>query len=169
MATAALDTIHKDFLIKSEGGTGSDGIHWAALSQATIAKRMANPEKQWQTIFVTKMTMLRTKFGLSQQEATQRAERLATAAINNRNLPIGIDTGDLEGSLNVHDGNLFQIILAVPGKIRVGTNVYYAQYFHKKRRLWPEIQTADYMKPVQEAGQRKVDEVLPILMLREQR
>jgi hypothetical protein len=164
MAKAALDTIHRDFLIKSVGGTGSDGIHWAPLHPSTIAKRTAEHDKRWQTIFVTKLTMLRAKFGLSQQEATARAERLATATMNSRNLPIGIDTGDLEGSLNVHDGNLFQIILAVPGKIRVGTNVYYAQYFHKKRRLWPEQQTADYLKPVQEAGQRHVDVVLPILV-----
>jgi len=82
MGIALLSKIKQAFLVKSRGGTGDDGIHWAPLKRSTIAQRRttggerkslgiggkrtrglltAAQDKRWRQIFGSRLAQLRVR------------------------------------------------------------------------------------------------------------
>jgi hypothetical protein len=129
IGTTALSLIQQAFLVKSRGGTGSDGIRWKPLQRATIAQRRTTAaerkelgiggkrvrglltpaeDKEWRGIFASVVARLRAQ-GVGGAEAI--AARIAWArlkakgaktkldVLGGRTVDIGRDTGRLFRSL----------------------------------------------------------------------
>lgn len=90
IGVSALSCIQRDFITKSRGGTGQDGITWKPLSPATIARRRVGPgelkslgitgkrvrgfltpsqDAAWKKTFARTKAFLMGKFGMGEQEA----------------------------------------------------------------------------------------------------
>ena len=107
VANALLSDIEQDFVTKSRGGVGRDGIKWPLLKRETIAQRRIGAgdlsaigikgagqpksrvrglltkeqDKQWRRIFAQTKAWLMAKFGMSQGEASTRAAQTAWAKL----------------------------------------------------------------------------------------
>lgn len=100
IGVAALSAIQQDFLVKSRGGTGRDGIRWEPLKRSTIARRPVTPgekkalgitgprtrglltpaqDKRWRQIYGTRLARLRLH--MSEGEARARAAQIAWAVL----------------------------------------------------------------------------------------
>lgn len=128
IGVAALSQVQQDFIRKSRGGTGKDGITWAPLRPATIARRLAK-----------------------ERRLSRRRRGKSKAAMHAGKIDIGRDTGRMLASLSpgVEDrpsGAPGQVFRTATGTVTVGTMVPYAQRFHSggsnpyqvARPLWPE-------------------------------
>ncbi len=101
IGVALLSQVQQDFILKSRGGTGRDGIKWKPLSRKTIAQRRVSAgerkaagikgkrvrglltpaqDKRWKMIFATKKFWLMAK-GLGEGEASARAAQIAWAVL----------------------------------------------------------------------------------------
>ena len=124
LATSLLSQVQQDFLVKSRGGTGKDGVRWPPLSPATIAarKRTRGDEKAFRA-------------------AKKRDPKLtALAFYGSRKVDMLRDTARLLRSLTpgVEDrpsGNPDQIIRLGKGSLILGSNCPYlgAHQFGTKR------------------------------------
>lgn len=121
LGNALLSQIHQDFVVKSRGGTGRDGVKWAPLRPETIARRK------------------RTRADVA---AGNRARRAAVAAgrkrptvvdlYGGRQVDILRDTNALFRSLTpgVDDrpsGAADQVFETPPGSVVVGSNAPHAE------------------------------------------
>lgn len=190
----ALSQIQADYVTKARGGTGRDGITWAALQRSTIAARRLGPydpkprndgrrpyltrslDDEWRKIFATRKAWLQAKFGLTEREASQRAAQIAWARVKalggetklqvlgSREVEIGRDTGNLLNSLT--PGVDGNILDVDLGRVTVGTNVPYAGPFHERRPLWPlnGIMPDDWWTPIFRATQRGILEAIASLL-----
>lgn len=101
LGVALLSKVQQDFLTKSRGGTGEDGIRWRPLERSTVAQRRitaserkaagvgtktrrgllsAAQDKQWRRIFATRRTRL-IAGGYSPGSASATAAKMAWAAL----------------------------------------------------------------------------------------
>lgn len=120
LGNALLSKVQQDFIRKSRGGTGEDGITWSPLKRETIAARRPPPQKRrgerprglltaaqderWRKLFAGHISRLMSKFGLGPDEAKKRAAQLAWATLKaegartrigtlgNRQVDMGRDT-----------------------------------------------------------------------------
>lgn len=103
MGNAMLSQLRQDFLVKSRGGTGRDGIKWAPLSPYTIARRRTTPGElkslgvkkgplgfltpgehlQWQKIFGRWFNILKAK-GYPDDKAKAQAGKVAWTEMKKR-------------------------------------------------------------------------------------
>lgn len=139
MGVALLSQVQQDFVTKARGGTGRDGITWAPLKPATIARRRRSASDK---------RVARQQIAAAKQAGTKRPTILEL--YGSRPVEIGRDTGKLFRSLSpgVEDrpsgaeGQLFEVL---PGTVIVGTTVPYAERFHRgdrkrnvpARPMWP--------------------------------
>ncbi len=180
VGVATLSQVQQAFIIKSRGGTGSDGITWPPLARSTIAARRTTPaerraagvgskrvrglltpaqDKRWRQIYASRLARLRLTLG--EAAARARAAQIAWAVLKsegaqtrlglfgNRKVDIGRDTGRMLRSLSpgVEDrpsNAPEQVFEVLPSRVLVGTNVVYAERFHRgvpgkqpARPLWP--------------------------------
>lgn len=110
VGVAALSQISNAFLVKSQGGTGVDGIRWQPLSRKTIAGRRVTrgekkslsiggrrvrglltpaEDKQWRTIYASRLARLRMDLG--EGEARVRAAQIAWAELKKRGARTKLD------------------------------------------------------------------------------
>lgn len=104
---ALLSQVQQDFLRKSRGQTGRDGIRWAPLKPATVAQRRitaaekraaglgrgnrfrgllnAGQDRQWRRIFASRLARLRLTLPEDQAKAT--AARIAWAVLKAQGAP----------------------------------------------------------------------------------
>jgi hypothetical protein len=189
MGTAALSLIQQAFLIKSRGGTGSDGVKWPPLKPETIANRRPAPRKRkgerprglltpaqderWRKVYGSRLARLRAQ-GVAGAEAL--AAKIAWAVVKGegaqtklavyggRTVDMGRDSGRLFRSLapGVEDrpsGEPEQVFQTPPGGIIVGSNVPYAWPFHMLRKLWPADLPDAWWMAILGAGLRGVEAV----------
>lgn len=101
IGNALLSQIEQDFVVKSRGGVGRDGIQWEPLKRSTIAQRRATPgdrkaagltkananrglltaseNKLWKQIFARNLSRLRVD--MSEGAAKARAAQIAWAEL----------------------------------------------------------------------------------------
>lgn len=100
IGVAALSQIQQDFLVKSRGGTGKDGVTWDPLRRATIAQRRTTPgelkslgvggkrvrglltaeqDKVWRQVFVR--VLMRARLDHGEKAARGFAAKAAWAAV----------------------------------------------------------------------------------------
>lgn len=100
LGTALLSQVQQDFVRKSRGETGRDGVKWPPLKRETIARRRTGPgelkrlgvtgkrvrglltpaeDKRWRQIFGTRLAWLRNH--MSEGEARARAAQIAWAVL----------------------------------------------------------------------------------------
>lgn len=93
-----LSLVAGDFVRKSRGGVGTDGVSWPPLKPETIARRRTSAaerkslgitgrrerglltmseNKEWRKIFATRKAWLIGKFGLSEEAASAKAAQIA--------------------------------------------------------------------------------------------
>lgn len=180
VGVAALSQIQQDFVTKSRGGVGRDGIKWPPLSPKTIAQRRTTAaerkaagvggkrvrglltpaqDRRWRAIYASSLARLRLTMG--EGAARARAAQIAwgvlksegaktkLATFGSRVVDIGRDTSRMFRSLSpgVEDrpsGAEGQVFTVLPARVIVGTNVAYAERFHRgvpnkqpPRPLWP--------------------------------
>lgn len=130
VGVAALSQVEQDFVVKSRGGTGVDGVRWPPLTRATIAARRVTPgerkaagikgrrvrglltpaqDRRWRAIFASRLARLRL---LGVPGAKGIAARIAWAVLKSegaqtrlavfggRQVDIGRDTGRMFRSLS---------------------------------------------------------------------
>jgi hypothetical protein len=139
VGVAALSQVQQDFLLKSRGGTGRDGISWPPLKPETIARRRRSAGD---------VQAARAEI----EAARLRGEKRPTVVqlYGSRQVDIGRDTDRMFRSLSpgVEDrpsGAEGQVFETPPGAVIVGTNVPYAEAFHAgrpeqnqpARPMWP--------------------------------
>lgn len=129
IGVALLSQIQQDFITKSRGGTGRDGIKWKPLARATIAARRITVEerraagvggrrerglltpaenRQWRGIFASTLARMRAK-GMANAEALaaqtawaimkSRGAKTRLALFGGRTVDIGRDTSRMFRSL----------------------------------------------------------------------
>ncbi len=163
MGMAQLSTIQQDFVTKARGGTGKDGIKWAALQKATIANRRPAPRKKkgerprglltsaedrrWRQIFARTKAWLVAKHGLGEGAAAGRAAQVAWAQLKasgaktkldvygNRQVEILRDTDLTLLSLAPGVTSPDQVLRLEPGTVIVGTNRMVWHHTGTKRGL----------------------------------
>lgn len=160
---AALSDIREDYLRKSSGAVGEDGVRWPKLAPATLAYGRKAPRgrghapggkdglltksqlKRWRNIYGTRLARLAASMPLGAAKA--RAAQIAWATVKreggktkiaeyaNRPHEILRDTGVLLNSLSPGEvGNPDQIFRTITGGVIVGTNVPYARSHQEGRR-----------------------------------
>jgi hypothetical protein len=151
---AALTDIQQNFILKSRGGIGEDGVHWAPLKPETIARRRVGAGETDPAI-LERRKLVRREYGKAFRRYTlshdpeqaasmarRTAELKATAAtkrskvdtLGSRSVEILRDTGILLNSLQPGDmiGDIYrkpvdeQIFTVGAGHVTVGTMVPYA-------------------------------------------
>ncbi|HYH63260.1 MAG TPA: hypothetical protein VD866_01035 [Urbifossiella sp.] len=114
LSTAVLSQVHQDFLTKSRGGVGKDGVKWAPLDPKTVAGR--------------KRTVKESAALKKRRKAGEKVTALSY--YGGRVVDILRDTARLLRSLTPGtDGTprgADQIVRTPPGEVIVGTNVPYA-------------------------------------------
>jgi hypothetical protein len=110
LSQATLSQVHQDFLAKSRGGVGRDGVKWPALSPKTIARRRRTKKE-------------RGEF----KRRRRRGEKLsALGFFGSRVVDMLRDTARLLRSLTPGaDGSSTgpdQVVRLTPGAVVVGTN-----------------------------------------------
>ena len=118
MANSMLTQVYQDFVRKSRGEVGKDGVKWAPLAASTIAKRMAKERKL--------------------QPKTKRAKKPKADPKFAERFDIGRDTTRLlrslvAGRIDQVPGNPDTSVTAAMAVIAVGTNVPYAKWFREGR------------------------------------
>lgn len=117
MANAMLSQVQQDFIRKSRGETGKDGVKWAPLAPSTIKRRLAKERKA--------------------QKGNKKGKKASTKFLGR--FDIGRDTARLLRSLAAGKlvgqapGNPDTSVTSALAVIAVGTNVPYAEWFHKGR------------------------------------
>ncbi|HYH65745.1 MAG TPA: hypothetical protein VD866_13695 [Urbifossiella sp.] len=114
LSTAVLSQVHQDFLTKSRGGVGKDGVKWTPLDPKTVAGRKRT-----------------AKESAALKKRRKAGEKLtALGYYGSRVVDVLRDTARLLRSLTPGtDGRAFnpdQIVRTPPGEVIVGTNVPYA-------------------------------------------
>lgn len=108
LSTALLSQVQQDFVVKSRGGVGRDGVRWAPLKPATLAARARARGK--------------AAAGAGKADVLRDTGRLL------RSLTPGVD-----GVARGPD----QVVRTLPGAVVVGTNVPYAEYHQTGTRHLP--------------------------------
>jgi len=169
----------EDFAVKSQGGTGRDGVFWPDLSPATKAARVGTHKKQgerprglltesqdkrWRGIFASMKAKTDDATAaalawhiLKAEGAKTMKEEYASAS-----LPILLHNGRLAGSLI--PGNPENILKVGNGQVTVGSEVPYFGAHQKgvpsknlpKRQIFPD-------KIPDEWAQEMLKDVLPLL------
>lgn len=140
MGNAYLSQLQGDFLTKSRGGTGRDGIKWAPLSPVTIANRRASPADQahYSRLYAKHLEILKAK-GFPPAEARKQAAKVARAEqgryLATRTVDIGRDTNRMFQSLvagydTAPPGSSDTTVRHTSGTLLIGSNVPYLQWFH---------------------------------------
>jgi hypothetical protein len=119
LGTTLLSKVQQDFITKSRGGVGTDGVKWAPLSPKTIARRRKGPKGK----------------GKKKKAAPAPVDILRNTGELLRSLSPGVDEKPSGAPGQVFD-------VSRPGVIVVGTNK--KPYHHKgipgrlpARPLWP--------------------------------
>lgn len=113
LSMALLSQVHQDFLTKSRGGTGRDGVKWKALDPKTIAGRKRTKRE--------KAEFRRRKGGEKLTALRYYGGRVVDILRNTARLLRSITPG-ADGSST----GLDQIVKTLPSEVIVGTNVPYA-------------------------------------------
>jgi hypothetical protein len=140
MGNAYLSQLQSDFITKSRGGTGRDGIKWAPPSPVTIAKRRqsAGDKQNYSRIYQKWLMILKAK-GFPAEEARKKAAQTARKEqyqhLASRTVDIGRDTNRMFQSLvagydAVPPGSSDTTIRYTSGTLLIGSNVPYLQWFH---------------------------------------
>lgn len=140
-------------------------------------------DRMWRGIFARQLAKLRLHMG--EGEAKQLAAQQAWAAVKriggktklevygSRKVGIGRDTARLIQSLSPGvDGpsdNPDQVFRTPAGFVIVGTNVEYAERFHKYRPLWPEDTPEAWAEPIGDAGMVALQTAGEMLLAAEER
>lgn len=98
LGVALLSKVQQDFVTKSRGGTGEDGIKWPALQRSTIAQRRTTrqerkalgitgrrtrglltpaQDRRWKQIFASRRNALMAKHGMGSGQASAIAAKIA--------------------------------------------------------------------------------------------
>jgi len=154
--------LHRNFMLRSRGGSDEFGRSWKPLSPATIRRKQHSLSQKNAAKFkaiLKQKTAAFSRTGMPVAQARVKATRLAYAAIT-QTVPIGIDTGEMEKSLR--PGRVVGGRYTAPDKQiadthgkdwKIGTRVAHAKYFHRKRPLWPPAkQRAVWIKRSVKAG-----------------
>ena len=159
---ALYERIHKEFLLKSKGGTDSAGIRWKKLKPSTIARKLATrskrgiasqdqASKRQTNVFDNARSKAFSELrsaGLSRSQASERANQIAWSKLaqtktGDPSIPINIETTRLIKSLSpgrVNGGRYIpptrDQIIDIPstGFIPFGSKVPYAIYVRRVRR-----------------------------------
>lgn len=122
MGNAWLSQVYQDFLVKSRGGTGRDGIKWPPLDPKTTAARK------------------RSKSSVAEfNRAKKRDPKLTKLAFYGaRKADIGIDTARMVRSLTAGyedqpAASPDQVLKLGRGELIIGSNVPYTGAFHRGR------------------------------------
>lgn len=157
LGTVLLGQVQSDFLAKSRGGVGDDGIRWQPLKRETVARRRTTAaerkalgvggkrvrglltpaqDKRWRLIFARQKALLVARFGLGGGAASARAAQMAWATLKAEGARTKLA---VLGGRNVEIGRdtstLFRsLAFAIrSGSVTVGTKVPYATAFHYGR------------------------------------
>lgn len=142
-----LSEAQRAFQQKSRGGTGSDGIKWKPLAEATIAHK-GRRGKRNEKRKTTKGGKARPGAGSSQ---------------------IGVDTGLLrssaqpgfKGSATTKDGQqrtASNVFVVNERSVTVGYAREYAEYFDEVRPLMPEVMPVEWQRALDDSAQRFIDQ-----------
>lgn len=140
MGNAYLGQLQQDFLVKSKGGMGRDGIKWAPLSPVTIAQRRQSPADKaaYDREYKKHLEILKAK-GFPAAEARKKAAQVARGEyaryLAARTVDIGRDTNRMFQSLAAgFDANpptsSDTTVRYTSGALLIGSNVPYLYYFH---------------------------------------
>lgn len=140
VGVALLSQVHQAFVVKSRGGTGSDGIKWKPLKAATVAQRKR-----------TAKDVAAAKRAIKAAAKAGRKKPKVAELYGGRQHEILVDTRRLFRSLSPATSDPSkptkvkdQIIAAKPAAVEVGTNVDYASTHQNgtahvpARPLWPQ-------------------------------
>lgn len=110
IGVSLLSQIQQDFITKSRGGTGRDGIKWRPLQRSTIAQRRTTPaerkaleitgqrvrglltpaeDKRWRQIFASRLAKLRLL--MPEAQAKARAAQIAWATLKSEGAKTKLD------------------------------------------------------------------------------
>lgn len=150
----ALSIVKSEFVVKARGGTDAAGLKWDPLKRETIAARRPPPQKRrgerprglltaaqdkrWRGLFAAALRWMKGDKAHAAAYAwtVLKAEgaRTRLAELGSREVEIGRDTGRMFNSLSPgHEDN---VLTPERGAVVIGTNVRYAERFHKRRPLW---------------------------------
>lgn len=140
MGNAYLGQLQQDFLTKSRGGVGRDGIKWAPLSPVTIANRRQSPadKARYGQAYKKHLEILKAK-GFPADEARKQAARVARSEqyryLASRPVDIGRDTNRMFQSLAAGfdatpPASSDTTLQYTSGSLLIGSNVPYLAYFH---------------------------------------
>ncbi|HUT88742.1 MAG TPA: hypothetical protein VMY37_04555 [Thermoguttaceae bacterium] len=162
------DKISRSFFAKSLWGSDELGDKWAPLKEATIVARESRREPRrgkrglseqhdrlWRRVFAHNFARL--AFQIGEREAGARAARMAWATVKaagartrkerfrGRRPPMNWISGRLKKSLAPGRRSAAGYLPSPEqryeqyhGTLVLGTDVPYAPYVHKRRRLWPK-------------------------------
>jgi len=182
------DKISRSFFAKSMWGSDEFGDRWEPLKEATIVARESRREpkrgkrglseqhdKLWRRVFAQNFARLAVRVG--EREAGERAARMAWATVKaagartrkeqfrGRRPPMNWISGRLKKSLapgrrsaGGYVPSPEQRYEEYHGKLVLGTDVPYAPYVHKRRRLWPEV--ARMLPWIREAASKGIQAVV---------
>jgi hypothetical protein len=141
-AREMMDNVHHDYLRKSLGQKGEDGIRWPSLARATVKKRLRGTGKTniRQSLYQTQKKKYKS-YGMIDREAARRASQDVELAERtgvlpwpyNQNVPILVESGDLLSSTEpgTASGGYYtppmnQLVEKEPGKIAISSEIRYA-------------------------------------------
>lgn len=181
----ALAIVRQAYLDRARGRADESGLSWAPLKRKTIAGRRhpglrrkkagerprglltAEQDRRWRKLYAQ---MLR-RFDGDRAHAAAYAWTVLLAEgadtilerYGGTQVEIGRDTGVLYNSLS--PGIPANVLRAEAGAVVIGTNVPYAEPFHRRRPLWPDPERwpavwTDRLANVALAGLAKVIELM---------
>lgn len=140
IARVVLTRWHTGFMRKSGGLPDEFGNEWSDILPETKRRKRAfhtqnarNRRRRWDTRHREIVAQL-VVAGMGLEDARAKATELAWGPSR---APINIDTERLEKSLRPHHANSDQVRDVAKDLVRVGTEVPYAKYVNRKRRVKP--------------------------------
>lgn len=136
-----LSNAQLDYVAKSRGGTGSDGVKWAPLQPKTVERKNRRGRKT---------SNKKTKSGKVLPGPGQSE--------------IGIDTGLQRASASPGfvgpDGKGGNLMQQDPTSITVGFNREYSEHFDAKRTLLPETLPDAWEEQLSDIAQQRLDRIM---------
>lgn len=126
--------------VKSNGGTGSDGIRWKPLAESTKAKKSKRGKRN------------------DNRKATKSGKARPAAG----STVIGIDTGlqRASGSPGFTAAGGGNVLRVTPNSVTVGYGRSYSKYFDEERKLLPERLPEEWERQLDATIERRADKIL---------